>query len=690
MLTIGNASVAERLRSVRNKTEHFSGRHVMRKPAVLIAPAVVVAAAVVLVVVLMPDSSVSRLVNFPGEDLSVAVSYRPSIPPYKHGKYVEISEGKCDEFYEFYIYAKDPFITSDCLFHAYHLLLFDTVRQMERAEFSDLLDVALSGTDDALQKMCGKAKNADAARLAQKYVAIARRLLSGDYVPRPEVRDDVLREVEKIEAASEPVSDPQALIRDYTAFAPVGDYVFNERSRRYFRTVRFLTSVPLKLESLTETTAAIYISEALARNKVAMAAYAKVAQIRRFLGGSQDDLTPFEYWRRCRTLFREDFDASGLTDREVQQLVSKLKGTGRPRIADQVQDRPGADPSVGWGMRFLSGGWSLRGQLFQDIGQAAPQFGVKPSGIHVAYMLGCEQAAEYFPRNFPPAEAGRNMMAEVQKGDPLQDEDLFTAALHVLSRLNLPCGEGYPSFMRTKEWQIKQINAQLGGWSELEHDLFLNLKDNAYYLCAVMKEEGFHGYVEPVPEFFAELARLVHRTRRAFERIGVFNHVAKMRNPSPSWPWGRDILVATPRHYEILEELLLRLKVMAEKELEGKTLNRREIKLLKEFGDTLKHLAFNESNSPSPREPMSCIVPVVREYAGQVRLHVGVGRPLEIRVVVPYGGKLHYAWGAVYSYYEFWQPMTETLSDSEWKPLTRKPLREQEQKPWLSGKGFRL
>jgi hypothetical protein len=52
---------------------------------------------------------------------------------------------------------------------------------------------------------------------------------------------------------------------------------------------------------------------------------------------------------------------------------------------------------------------------------------------------------------------------------------------------------------------------------------------------------------------------------------------------------------------------------------------------------------------------------------GERILHVGVGRVKRIYVLVPLEGKLQVAQGGVYSYYEFYWPRDERLSDSEWR-----------------------
>jgi hypothetical protein len=52
-------------------------------------------------------------------------------------------------------------------------------------------------------------------------------------------------------------------------------------------------------------------------------------------------------------------------------------------------------------------------------------------------------------------------------------------------------------------------------------------------------------------------------------------------------------------------------------------------------------------------------------------LEVGVGRPMRLFVVVPVEGKLQLCQGAMFSYYEFTQPMSNRLTDEQWQAMLK-------------------
>ncbi|MCY3024542.1 MAG: DUF3160 domain-containing protein, partial [Planctomycetota bacterium] len=397
--------------------------------------------------------------------------------------------------------------------------------------------------------------------------------------------------------------------------------------------------------------------------------------------------SPIEALDAARRLFGPALRLADMGDSgKVAAWRAELDKAFKPRVADQPQTKPGAEPTRG--VRFLCPGVSVRALAFQAVAAQA----LVPRGEHVLHVLGNPAAGVPADEQALLAPAVQDFAARRQRfHDGL---DLHDAALHVLAHLDGPWADGYPGFMRNEAWQLKAANCQLGAWSEIEHDLFLNAKDNAEYMCRVGCKDRFHGYVEPVPAYFADLASLVRQTLDSCEALDLFRRM-KPDKDKPEYRTGelrvpRDGIVPTRKHYETLEALLLKLKRMAEKELEEQDFDAAEIELLKRFGGTLKYLSFDESNKPNAHEPMSVIVRLVREYQQQHGGYAGVGRPLWIGVIVPWKGKLHWATGATYSYYQFQRPLAEPLDDTAWKLETFAELPRQREKPWLLNRGLGL
>ncbi|MBN1919413.1 MAG: DUF3160 domain-containing protein [Verrucomicrobia bacterium] len=607
------------------------------------------------------------------------------------------------ELYEAYLGNEAPFLTADSVFHAYHILLADTLSGLEENSLMPTLEAL---TRAAHEKAAGLRASAPSAlaRPADKALAFwatAHLLLDPQAEVEASIRDEVTAEVNRIAQGTFIGTLPgEQHTRDYTRYVPTAAYGESEQLSRYFRCNRFLTLTPLELETTEGVQTCALVTLALLLDDDARSRYEDLCRLTRFLAGEPEDVSPFDVLNAMRSVCGKSMAPARLADEEAMaRLRDELSKLRQPAIADQPQDTPGADPSLGRGLRVLAPGVSICAEAFQALGESS----ILPSGEYIAHLLG--NAAFQSDQSSAAVLAPARRLLDQAVADYGKGLDIHTASLAVLSKLSTAGGKGYPQFMNTPAWAIKTANTQLGAWSQVEHDVFLYAKDTTQYLCAFMMDKRFHGYVEPVPEYYADLANLVHRTRVIFDSLGAFEPSSRRakaeavrmileRLPAagpfrfktradPEPPPQRRGVSATKMHYRMIEEMLLKLKTMSEKELENKPFDASEIRLLKQFGEGLKYLAFNESNLPHAFIPMSTVVCLAREYSRREGLCVGTGRPLEILVIVPWQGKLHWCTGTIYSYYEFMQPLSDPIADGRWKDETLPAFALQARRPWL-------
>ena len=94
------------------------------------------------------------------------------------------------------------------------------------------------------------------------------------------------------------------------------------------------------------------------------------------------------------------------------------------------------------------------------------------------------------------------------------------------------------------------------------------------------------------------------------------------------------------------------------------------------FGNMLKNLTAgkrrmtrDESSSPNIFEfPAAIITDIATDPNGRV-LEIGTGGVSTIYVVFPIDGELHIASGSVYSFYQFEQPLSDRLTDTQWRQM---------------------
>jgi len=83
---------------------------------------------------------------------------------------------------------------------------------------------------------------------------------------------------------------------------------------------------------------------------------------------------------------------------------------------------------------------------------------------------------------------------------------------------------------------------------------------------------------------------------------------------------------------------------------------------------------------------MALVADVHTDTNAQVALEEAVGTPFLLTVTMPLGGKSTTFHGAVFSYYEFKQPMKDRLTDEAWQKLLADPGKRPERPSWFPSK----
>jgi hypothetical protein len=232
------------------------------------------------------------------------------------------------------------------------------------------------------------------------------------------------------------------------------------------------------------------------------------------------------------------------------------------------------------------------------------------------------------------------------------NRNLYWSWLYALRPLLEEFEEGYPTFMRTPAWQDKELQTALASWTELRHDTILYAKQSytpTMMAALPIEREPVVGYVEPVPEFYARMLALTRMTREGLAELGALSEREGLR-------------------LERLEAVLERLLSIAIGELENRKLSEDDYKFIRNFGQQLDSIITGVKE----RGKETTIVADVHTDTnppGQV-LEEGVGNVDLILVAykVP-DGRVILGAGPVLSYYEFKQPMSDRLTDEQWKEM---------------------
>ena len=303
-------------------------------------------------------------------------------------------------------------------------------------------------------------------------------------------------------------------------------------------------------------------------------------------------------------------------------------------------------------------------QVPPDVGTAVnPR--LLPRGLDIMAVLGSERAYEILDQILEETryENYDTQVTKLKKEfDVLNTEDwwqnIYYGWLYTLMGVLPEFGSDYPPFMQTTAWQDKSLSTALASWTELRHDTILYVKQSAAE--AGEGGEGWapvipepKGYVEPNPEFYQRLEKLITLT---------YNGLSEKNMLPPE----------LERKSRKFLDIISRLKTIAVKELNNEVLNKDDHTFIRNYGADLEYLSifFYESLTSISEGEVSLIADVATDALNNRFLHEAVGKVREMDVIVEIEGKKQLNKGGVFSYYEF--PVDgKRLTDDDWKSMLK-------------------
>jgi len=604
------------------------------------------------------------------------------------------------------------FITADTLLHLYHVQFDETLKEVEEREFvSDINDLTSALLNEALaqyERYGGDLK--EAARRNVAYLAVAQKLIDPNaYVPQL-VTDVVASELAKIDAhRGFAPSDIFIYQEDYSQYVPRGHYTRSEELKHYFKTLMWYGRMAFLLkgaenwgqtgdaliseyDAKIQTMQAVLLAKSIEQVKVGQRSgreiWDRIYAITSFYVGLADDLTPYQYLCAINMVFGGNFQPADLEDennflalKTVLALLPSPKifgGTGNvfvippvtPESLDEVLDKTKGMRFMG--QRFIPDSYIFQHLVFPEVLDYTGLAAVKP----FTYGFTGVNWARCYPRGLDTMAILGSKRAKViliEEGDTdyinywLQfdkleaqfdafdiydwNQNLYWGWLYALRALISEFGEGYPNFMQTQAWQKKELNAALSSWTQLRHDTILYAKQS-YTPIATGLPLQVTGYVEPVPEFYGRLLALTRMTKQGLFDLDALSAQAIVR-----------IIV--------LENILVRLIDIANKELLNQPLSEDDYAYIRGFGGTLEGAVLSVENEGLKT---TLVADVHTHTAEEKVLEEAVGYVDLIIVACPTSsGSVFLAAGPVLSYYEFKHPISDRLTDEAWRDLLASP-----------------
>ncbi|MCD6588781.1 MAG: DUF3160 domain-containing protein, partial [Candidatus Fermentibacteraceae bacterium] len=588
------------------------------------------------------------------------------------------------------------FVSSGIPLHMLHIFFDQILQQVETDDlYPDLTVVCRELYENNLNRN---------NLLNAAFFAVPLTFLDEDFTPDDKVAGAVQEEVALMSRHSGfYVSSVFGYREDFSQYVPRGHYTSSEKLENYFMAMMYMGRLTfiLKGGSPSGPDEQNLVSEETAREMTASALlivsdlntievdgvplkekWERIYQITAFFAGFADDLSVSQYHAAAQATAGKSFPSESLEEGifydDFQSFIadnytgsSIYSGTGASVV---MPDASGEFPEDGlqsllekttgfrfFGQRYTPDSEILGKLVFPEIGtNPGGERRFMPSGLDVAACFRCEAALEIVNENgsilFSGYEDTMDDMQEMVDGYTADDwhATLYMCWLHSLKLLAVPRGNGYPDFMQSDGWSRCTLSTFLASWAMLRHDTILYAKQSytAMAGCAPGFDEPVPsaGFVEPVPEIYAELRATLQMARRALEYYDISDESLTQRFASA-------------------ESLLGTLQSIAERELAGEMLSTEDADFLKGFAGYLEgSIVLGEVTTEGLET--SLIADVHTDQNSSSVLEVASGN-LDNCVVVyrRADGVVEAAIGPVLSYYQFSHPMNDRLTDEAWREI---------------------
>jgi hypothetical protein len=523
--------------------------------------------------------------------------------------------GEFREFYQIYEggrYAEMPmFITTDSIYHVYHLIFDKMLRDLETVYFipdlKSLTSAMLVSTSNQYGSLKGTSL-ADPALRNAAYFAVADRLLGlSDSFPA-EANDMVNAELALINAASadtySPIWDRPDLDQDmrlkeiYGQYIPRGHYTRSEDLKMYFKAMMWYGRLTFRQVDDFETRRALLVVQALRSATAqdgtsAVTLWQNIYEPTVFIVGKADDLGYIEYGALSDQVFGINPDLGKFADPGLfAQFQEFTKTLPPPQVNSMWVWIEQEKEKVTKGFRFMGQRFTLDQYVFgqviwRNVGTLEKPRGL-PSGLDFFAAMGSDEAYNLLKEMGASNYANYDtQMAKVKGeiaslGSDSWTQNLYWSWLYSFQPIIAPKGSAYPPFMQNPAWTRKDLQTALGSWTELKHDTILYAKQVMAEMGGGGPEVPPHGYVEPNPQAYARLLALAQMTEDGLQ--------------------SRDLLSDLTRGN--LENLISELKFLqdiSERELNGGTFTDEEYMHIQYWGGTLEQFTLKAADTTGDR-----------------------------------------------------------------------------------------
>lgn len=575
------------------------------------------------------------------------------------------------------------YITVDPLLHGIHLIYDYSLRYIESNYLYDDLKFILKELKGKFQDltMVKNIEISSAARTNLAYINVALILLDPETEPDKEVRKEVLEELTLIDKHEGfDTSRVLNVLEDYSQYIPRGHYTRSEKLKNYFKTMMWLGRMPFYISPYDEkmlthniflTRCAILMARTISADAEITSKYNEIYAVTSYMVGKSDD---FNFVELLPLIDKHlsDFFADFTNDKKILSLMKDAISVRKPRIFSTYYEDIDTPQEKLLSCKFMSQRFIPDSYIFQNL--VYPNVGTRakprlfPKGLDVLAVLDNERAKEILFRIYgeDKYENYACMLDSLRKEfSKLTYEDWHQNAywhwLYIIKTMNGPVP--FPQTFKVNQtaYQDKLLVSQQGFWAELRHDTILYAKQSyTAKVTGFLPEIAFNDVkVEPLKGTYREIILFLENFEDTLKYYELLNSEIAEK-------------------IESLKDFTSTVIIASEYQEEKKQIPQDKREILYNYGDFLE--ALYTFSSEFEQSEADTVLPLIADVHTDVNtkqaLQVGIGKPLELWIAAD--EKIYK--GAMFSYYEFTQPMDKRLTDEEWQRMKVLPPLEK----WIS------
>lgn len=485
---------------------------------------------------------------------------------------------------------------------------------------------------------------------------------------------------------------------DYTQFTPRGHYERSSRSRAYFRTMIWLGQLGWRLTDDEGVADSLNFAIAMSRADGALDMWKRVMEVSCFFVG-YPDAASYAEWSDLLLSGAgvKSFTADTCGDDAVIGRIREGAESLAPSIPHfrELVSPEATEVFCVFPQRFTIP-WLITDKLTYKR-EVAEDLPVIFSSLWVAAVSGSDYAMDLLPEQVPLSVYA--LPAATEQGAPSTRRDdsapegyieivvaalpkaieslrtklaeepedawfssIGTAWMRLLGTLSSKYGEGYPLYMQSPLFAAKQLETQLGSYTELRHDTILYEKPNYAEMGDGWEDEPPKplpmGLIEPNMPFWSELLRVVDYISDGFEANELF--------PNDLEEYGA---------LTMFREMVSRCVELAAKQLQSKKLTEEEYEFIR-----LLHLDYMAASAdgyggiPTPEMFRSALIVDIQTVnldptaiGDPAILYQSVAEPCIMLALVANEDTPRVLIGMAFDHREFTAPHGRRMTDSVWK-----------------------